>query len=65
MLDMSTVDGDSLLDCLGASSYDASDLPQANTNDLFTCITEESTDPDAGGGTRCGVQCFGTDIFVD
>jgi hypothetical protein len=65
MLDMSSVDGDSLLDCLGASSYDNSDLPQDNTNTLFTCIAEESPDLDAGGGTRCGVQCFGTDIFIN
>jgi hypothetical protein len=63
MLDMSSVDADTFGDCLTASTYDGSDFAQANTNALFDCINEESTDPDAGGGTRCGVQCFGTDIF--
>jgi hypothetical protein len=63
MLDKSTVDEESFGDCLSASSYDMSDLPQDNTIDVFDCINQESTAPDAGGGTRCGVQCFGTDIF--
>ena len=65
MIDMSTVDGDALLDCLGSSSADNSGIAQENTNALFSCITETSPDPDAGGGTRCGVQCFGTDIFIN
>lgn len=64
-LDMSSVDSQAFGDCLSASSYDMSGLPQGNTVDLFDCVTEVSPDPDAGGSTRCGVQCFGVDIFLD
>ena len=63
MLDMADVDSDTFGECLSGSSYDMSDLPQDNTVGVFDCINQETTDPDAGGGTRCGVQCFGTDIF--
>jgi hypothetical protein len=62
---METADADSFGDCLSASSFDMSGLPQENTVDLFDCVTQVSPDPDAGGGTRCGTQCFGTDIFLD
>jgi len=50
----------------GVSAFgDMTDLPQDNTYDVFRCIAEVSPDPDAGGGTRCGTQCFGTDVFLD
>jgi len=65
MLDMADVDSDTFGECLSGSSYDMSDLPQDNTYDVFRCIAEVSPDPDAGGGTRCGTQCFGTDVFLD
>ena len=63
MLDMADIDSDTFLECLGGSAYDMSGIAQENSNALFECINEVSTDPDAGGGTRCGVPCFGTDIF--
>ncbi|HEU4583151.1 MAG TPA: hypothetical protein VFS67_33050 [Polyangiaceae bacterium] len=64
MLDMADVDSDTFAECLSGSAYDMSmDFAQENTNALFACINEETTDPDAGGGTRCGIPCFGTDIF--
>lgn len=63
MLDMADVDSDTFGECLGGSAYDMSGIAQANTNALFECINTESTDPDAGGGTNCGIPCFGTDIF--
>jgi hypothetical protein len=65
MLDMSAVDAETFGECLSGSAYDMSDLPQDNTYDVFQCVTDVSPDPDAGGGTRCGTQCFGTDVFLD
>jgi hypothetical protein len=64
MLDMADVDSDTFAECLSGAAYDMSmDFAQENTNALFACINLETTDPDAGGGTRCGIPCFGTDIF--
>jgi hypothetical protein len=62
---MEAPDAETFGACLSASSFDMSDLPQENTVNLFDCVTELSPDPDAGGGTRCGTQCFGTDIFLE
>lgn len=39
-------------------------LPQPNTNDLLTCINVVIPPGDGGvETTRCGVECFGIDIF--
>ena len=49
--------------CVTASSADDTGLAQMNTNTLLDCINEPE-DVDGGfGATRCGVPCFGTDIF--
>jgi hypothetical protein len=50
--------------CTSENSVDMSGLAQANTNDLIACINEVP-EADAGGATRCGVECFGTDIFLE
>lgn len=62
--DMQYADEEVLGMCTSESSVDESGLAQANTNDLIACMTELS-DADAGGATRCGVPCFGTDIFFE
>jgi hypothetical protein len=62
--EMQYADEDTLGMCTSENSVDESGFAQENTNDLIACIYELS-DADAGGATRCGVPCFGTDIFIE
>lgn len=49
--------------CISESSE--SMLPQMNTRDLLDCINV-TVPTDAGvESTRCGIECFGIDIFYD
>jgi hypothetical protein len=42
------------------------DFLAANTQALMTCVNERITEGDAGiVTTRCGVQCFGEDLFME
>jgi hypothetical protein len=49
-------------ECLSSSVTSGEDFPQPNTVDLLDCANavDEET-----GSTRCGVACFGSDIFFD
>lgn len=62
--EMQFVDEEDLGMCISENTADDSGLPQENTNDLLNCINDVA-EADAGGATRCGVECFGTDIFLE
>jgi hypothetical protein len=50
--------------CISDNTADGSMLPQENSYALIACLAEVS-DADGGVGTRCGVPCFGTDVFLE
>ncbi len=62
--EMQFADEDTLGMCTSENSADESGFAQENTNDLIACMSDLA-EADAGGATRCGVPCFGTDIFLE
>jgi hypothetical protein len=63
--DQEAPDSESFGDCASMVST-TGDFLQENTQEVFDCVNEVVPLGDAGGGgekTRCGVECFGEDIF--
>ena len=56
-------DGDTLGDCISASSAAMDDFVQANTQELINCSITPAGD--AGLETLCSSECFGSDIFLE
>lgn len=56
-------DGETLGDCISASSEAMDDFVQANTQELINCSVTPAGD--AGLETLCSSECFGSDIFLE
>ncbi|MEO8178680.1 MAG: hypothetical protein ABI895_07595 [Deltaproteobacteria bacterium] len=62
--ELAAPDSEGFGDCASMVSAADDGLLQENTLTLFDCVNDVAPVSDAGEGeTRCGVECFGSDIF--